>query len=316
MRSLLDFNLLRLLYSSSTTDVNPKRAEKFESSIVRGEEDEYPINADLLKLGGAVSLLRIILRLPDDSEVSDELWDEVIELMKFRVVDKVPLTCTLAVRALSRFVNDSENTDILDVFLEVLPLEQNSEVRKTIVLSLPPSNTTSQLIIDCTMDVSEPVRKAAYCVIANKFPLQSLSIKHRTTILQRGLADRSLAVSKECLKLMIDQWLAKCSNGDPVKLLKYLDVETYESVGESIMESLLKAGLVKPQNLESIQQYILRASTNEIKEGYSVDHSVRIKLMEPEVSLYWRMGKGSDAAATMGTEELYTLLKPQTTMIC
>ncbi|XP_039054367.1 condensin complex subunit 3-like isoform X2 [Hibiscus syriacus] len=254
----------------------------------------------------------IILRLPDDSEVSDELWDEVIELMKFRVVDKVPLIRTLAVRAFSRFVNDSENTDILDVFLEVLPLEQNSEVRKTIVLSFPPSNTTSQVIIDCTMDVSESVRKAAYCVIANKFPLQSLSIKHRTTILQRGLADRSVAVSKECLKLMIDQWLAKCCNGDHVKLLKYLDVETYESVGESVMESLLKAGLVKLQKLESIQQFILRASTNEIKEGDSVDYSVSIKLMEPEVSLYWRMvckhlqmeaqGKGSDAAATMGTE--------------
>lgn len=69
---------------------------------------------------------QIILRLPDDSEVSDELWDEVIELMKFRVVDKVPFIRTLAVRALSRFVNDSENSDILDLFLEVLPLEQNS----------------------------------------------------------------------------------------------------------------------------------------------------------------------------------------------
>ncbi|TYG73885.1 hypothetical protein ES288_D04G137600v1 [Gossypium darwinii] len=68
----------------------------------------------------------IILRLPDDSELSDELWDEVIELMKFRVVDKVLLIRTLVVWALSRFVNDSENNDILDLFLEVLPLEQNS----------------------------------------------------------------------------------------------------------------------------------------------------------------------------------------------
>lgn len=66
------------------------------------------------------------MRLPDDSEVSNEVWDEVIEVMKLRVVDKVPLIRTLAVRALSRFVNDSENSDILDLFLEVLPLEQNS----------------------------------------------------------------------------------------------------------------------------------------------------------------------------------------------
>ncbi|KAK6256137.1 Nuclear condensin complex subunit 3 [Theobroma cacao] len=254
----------------------------------------------------------IILRLPDDSEVSNELWDEVIELMKSRAVDKVPLIRTLAVRALSRFANDAENSDILDLFLEVLPLEQNPEVRKTIVLSLPASNTTSQLIIDCTMDVSESVRKAAYCVIANKFPLHSLSIKQRTIILQRGLADRSLAVSKECLKLMTDQWLAKCCNGDPIELLKYLDVETYESVGESVMESLLRAGLVNLDDGQSMRQYVLPASTNERIEGDLADFSASIQLMEPEVSLYWRtvckhlqmeaQAKGSDAAATTGTE--------------
>ena len=48
------------------------------------------------------------------------------------------------------------------------------EVRKTVLLSLPPSNATLEVIIDCTLDVSESVRKAAYCVLANKFPLQSL----------------------------------------------------------------------------------------------------------------------------------------------
>ena len=48
------------------------------------------------------------------------------------------------------------------------------EVRKTILLALPPSNATSQAVIDCTMDVSESVRKAAYYVLAEKFPPQSL----------------------------------------------------------------------------------------------------------------------------------------------
>lgn len=58
--------------------------------------------------------------------MSDELWDEVIECMKLRVTDRIPLIRTFAVRALSRFVNDSDNRDILDLFLEVLPLEQNA----------------------------------------------------------------------------------------------------------------------------------------------------------------------------------------------
>lgn len=66
------------------------------------------------------------MRLPDDTEVSDEVWDEVIECMKVRMGDKVPVIRTFAIRSLSRFVNDSDNNDILDLFLEVLPLEQNA----------------------------------------------------------------------------------------------------------------------------------------------------------------------------------------------
>ncbi|KAB5560881.1 hypothetical protein DKX38_005838 [Salix brachista] len=252
----------------------------------------------------------IILRLPDDAEVSNELWDEVIESMKLRIADKVPAIRTFAVRALSRFANDTENSDILDLFLEVLALEQNAEVRKTIVLALPPSNATSPTIIDCTLDMSESVRKAAFCVLANKFPLQSLSIKLRTVILQRGLADRSAAVAKVCLKLMRDEWLSKCCNDDPIELLKYLDVETYEVVGESVMEALLRDGLIKLHGDQSIRQYILSTFGEDGEEPENCPAS--IQLMEPEFALYWKTvlsflqsssnAKGSDAASTMGAE--------------
>ncbi|KAK0596897.1 hypothetical protein LWI29_019973 [Acer saccharum] len=221
----------------------------------------------------------IMIRLPDDTEVSNEVWDEVIECMKVRVEDKVSLIRTFAVRSLSRFVNDSDNSDILHLFLEVLPLEQNVEVRKIIVLSLPPSNATSQAIIDCTLDVSESVRKAAYCVLANKFPLQSLSGLQTTAVETR------------------------------VELLKYLDVETYELVGESVMEALLKDGSVKLSDGESIREYISSAS-DESEDSLHFTRS--IQLMEAEVALYWRtvcrhlqmeaQAKGSEAAATSGTE--------------
>ncbi|XP_034209472.1 condensin complex subunit 3 isoform X3 [Prunus dulcis] len=250
----------------------------------------------------------IILQLPDDAEVSSELWDEVVDCMKLRAGDKVPVIRISAVRALSRFASDCENSDILDLFLDMLPLEQTVEVRKTIVLSLPPSNVTAQAIIDSTLDVSESVRKAAYCVLASKFPLQSLSIKHRTLILQRGLADRSVAVSNECLKLLKDEWLIKCCRGDPLELLKFLDVETYEFVGESVADALLKAGLIKVRDGENIQQY----TSAEMAEEDSARCTPSIQLMEAEVALYWRMicrhlqmeaqAKGSDAASTMGTE--------------
>lgn len=66
------------------------------------------------------------MRLPDDAEVSNEVWDKVIDHMKLRVQDKVPLIRMFAVRSLSRFANDSENGDILNLLLEVITMEQNA----------------------------------------------------------------------------------------------------------------------------------------------------------------------------------------------
>ncbi|KAG9444465.1 hypothetical protein H6P81_015805 [Aristolochia fimbriata] len=250
----------------------------------------------------------IIMRLPDDAEVSDEIWDEVIDNMKQKVDDKVPSVRTFAVRSLARFAVDAENGgDIVDLFLEALSREPKPEVRKAIVLSLPPSSLTSVAIVERTLDVNESVRRASYCVLANKFPIQSLSIKQRTVVLQRGLADRSLSVIKECLKLLKDEWLTKGCGGDCVALLRFLDVETYEQVGEAVMDALLKAGMINLQDGQGIKQFLV--STSEGDEGQLVQN---VQMMEAEVALYWRticrylqieaQAKGSDAAATGGTE--------------
>lgn len=96
------------------------------------------------------------------------------------------------------------------------------------------------------------------------------SIKQRTDVLQRGLADRSTAVAKECIKLMKDEWLEKSCNGNSIQLLKFLDVETYESVGALVMTTLLKAGLIKLQNGQSIQNFVVPSS--ESAEGLSATY--------------------------------------------
>lgn len=59
---------------------------------------------------------------------------------------------------------------------------------------------------------------------------------------------------------MTDEWLNKCCHGNPVELLKYLDVETYERVGEYVMGALLGDSLLKLHDDESIQHYILTSS--------------------------------------------------------
>lgn len=59
---------------------------------------------------------------------------------------------------------------------------------------------------------------------------------------------------------MKDEWLIKCCNEDPLVLLKYLDVETYEMVGESVAGALLKGGEIRVPEGDSIRQYILSNS--------------------------------------------------------
>lgn len=49
----------------------------------------------------------------------------------------------------------------------------------------------------------------------------------------------------------------KSCSGDPIVLLRYLDVETYELVGESVMEALLHAGLGNIQKNGSLTQFNL-----------------------------------------------------------
>ncbi|XP_052730482.1 uncharacterized protein LOC128195832 [Vigna angularis] len=115
-----------------------ERVVSFVSALAASASDEFPDCFLKFLLAAATTsnktvrfracqiVSEIILRLPDDAEVSNEIWDEVIEWMMVRVRDKIPMVRTFAVRALSRFVNDSLNSDILDLYLEVLPLEQNA----------------------------------------------------------------------------------------------------------------------------------------------------------------------------------------------
>ena len=56
--------------------------------------------------------------------------------------------------------------------------------------------------------------------------------------------------------MLKDEWLVKYCGGDVISLLRFLDVETYESVGESVTAVLLKDGALRVHDGYSIRQYI------------------------------------------------------------
>jgi condensin complex subunit 3 len=69
--------------------------------------------------------------------------------------------------------------------------------------------------------------------------------------------------------MLKDEWLVKHCGGDVITLLRLLDVETYESVGESVMVVLLKDGVVRVQDGQTIRQYFTANTENDGKSQES-----------------------------------------------
>ncbi|KAL2651267.1 hypothetical protein R1flu_019395 [Riccia fluitans] len=250
----------------------------------------------------------VIIELPEDVPVADDLWDRIISSMLRRMQDKMTSVRVFAARALSRLVtaDDIDNDKTVLAYRQALKSDQRAEVRKMVVLSMPAMNATVADVVEQTADVSEVVRKSTYTVLATKFRLQSLSIMQRALILRRGLAERVPGVRAVCVEMLKSVWLEKDCNGDIVTLLRYLDVETHEKVGESVMLELLRQGLdIKTSCIGGLRQFLPSENgTGEERSSY--------KLLDAEQALYWRMlcthihseaeAKGSDAATTGGAE--------------
>jgi condensin complex subunit 3 len=91
------------------------------------------------------------------------------------------------------------------------------------------------------------------------------SIKHRTTLLRRGLKDRFPLVVKECIRMLKEEWFTKCCGGDRVAMLIFFDVESYELIGEAVIEAFLNDGVVHIQEGRSIRDYISSENQSEGK---------------------------------------------------
>ena len=78
--------------------------------------------------------------------------------------------------------------------------------------------------------------------------------------------------------MLKEKWLVECCEGNLITLLRCLDVETYESEGESVMEALFEEGSLYDLVGLSIRQFI----SSKIKSAEG------IQLMEPEVAFYWK----------------------------
>ena len=182
--------------------------------------------------------------LSDDAEISDELWDNVHESMCARALDKVSKVRAFAIAALQRMQDPMDGEDeVLLLMLKAMNTDSCKDVRKAAIehISVSPL-TIPKILLRLRDDVQPDVRRKAIDKFSS-IPVAMLKINDRVTLLQCGLHDRDAGVRHACETLLREHWLGVCCGGDPIKLLRALDVEGTETrTTEAVVRCMLGHG--------------------------------------------------------------------------
>eukprot|EP00514_Thraustochytrium_sp_LLF1b_P009917 CAMPEP_0184543104 /NCGR_PEP_ID=MMETSP0199_2-20130426/2681_1 /TAXON_ID=1112570 /ORGANISM="Thraustochytrium sp., Strain LLF1b" /LENGTH=941 /DNA_ID=CAMNT_0026937087 /DNA_START=84 /DNA_END=2906 /DNA_ORIENTATION=+ len=208
------------------------------------EAEDKAVRMRVAQLVGA-----ILHNIPDDGQfLQDETWDKLETKITARLSDKAPAVRAQAVIALERLQDAAmcaEGKDpICDALTELLHNDSSAEVRKAVLSTVMVTKSSLPHIVQRTRDSKDDVRAVAFQVLGKRVHLKKLSIAQRATLLNDGLKDRSAAVRDACTKMLCEHWIGLVA-GDPIELIRFLDVETYE---ETVLLALRTLFLQADQN--------------------------------------------------------------------
>lgn len=128
--------------------------------------------------------------MPENSTISDSMWTKLTETVISRIQDKSPVVRVQAVLTARKLQNPKDaDCEIMKALVFHLT-DPSSAVRRTVVSSIALNKLTITYVLAKTRDVNENVRRHAY-IVFSKVKVLNITIKYRTTILERGLQDRS-----------------------------------------------------------------------------------------------------------------------------
>eukprot|EP00457_Paulinella_chromatophora_P000599 gb/GEZN01000599.1/.p1 GENE.gb/GEZN01000599.1/~~gb/GEZN01000599.1/.p1 ORF type:complete len:1265 (+),score=317.01 gb/GEZN01000599.1/:306-3797(+) len=240
----------------------------------------------------------VLSSLPEEAELSEELFEQIVEGVLPCTKDKVPQVRLQAVAGLVRMQDcEDPEDDVLTEYLRLLSTDSSPLVRAAVLQHITISRVTLPECLKRTRDVHDTVRQTAFDMLREKVSLRSLRILQRIQLLRAGLRDRAANVKTACIRLVVDSWL-RSSEDDVVKLLECLDVETYTEEAELLLSILFAEGLDKGSNTPK--------------------PPLAAELLTPESVIYWRclldyyrkQNKVSELEeAMMDTVELCELIK-------
>ncbi|XP_077136116.1 condensin complex subunit 3 [Ranitomeya variabilis] len=219
-------------------------------------------------------IYKLLVNLPENALIDDDLFDKIHDAMLIRVTDKVPNVRIQAVLALARLQDPSDvNCPVINVYMHLLENDLNPEVRRAVLSCIAPSARTLPKIVGRTKDVKELVRKLAYQVLAEKVHIRALTIAQRVSLLQLGLNDRSEAVKDIMQKKLLQSWL-KYTEGNVLELLHRLDVENSPEVAVSALNTMFA--------LSSVSELVEKCKNIDERKLIPLD------TLTPENVLYWK----------------------------
>ena len=238
---------------------------------------------------------KLLNSLGEDAEVSEELYEEILQAMLARLNDKVPVVRVHAVAAVARLQDPTDSADpVTAEYMRLISSDTSKEVRKAVLANLGVSALTLPHILERLRDVKDDVRKYTYSVVAIKIDVKALKIEQRVLLIG-GLQDRCEAVRKACVHMMVSKWLPRCDN-NPINLLKLLDVELHPEQAERAVRAILGEGGIK----SSASAAFLPYHENRKKFGDA---------LTAEEAFYWRvLGK---VATERNDDELMEAALPE-----
>ncbi|CAK9099602.1 Condensin complex subunit 3 (Chromosome-associated protein G) (Condensin subunit CAP-G) (hCAP-G) (Melanoma antigen NY-MEL-3) (Non-SMC condensin I complex subunit G) (XCAP-G homolog), partial [Durusdinium trenchii] len=254
----------------------------------------------------------ILLVIPDDGEfLSDAMWDKLEKKMMSRLDDKNPSVRANAVRALERLQDtalcSAGKDPIMNKLKVMVGVDTSAQVRKAALRSIVVTKETLGDIVARTRDVKSDVRACAFVQLAKRVHIKNLSILQRIQLLNDGLKDRSEVVRVAARQMVCDRWVALV-DGDPISLLRFLDVEASE-------EPVLLALRVVLDEAEAQARRGEDKSSSSVVKLASWDLNANAKLaLTPEGALFWRAR--CSALQAQGREDELEALVPDLSSLC
>eukprot|EP00808_Paulinella_micropora_P019761 g28875.t1 len=221
---------------------------------------EYVLTYLLSRLGAQDKAVRyrscqllasMLATLPEEAEISEDVFEQIVEKVLPCARDKVAPVRLQAVAALVRMQDGEEREDeVLSEYLRLLATDSAQAVRAAVLQHIAISRETLPHVLKRARDAHADVRVATFDVVREKIPLRSLRISQRIQLLRDGLRDRVATVQAACLRLVAESWLPS-TDDNLVKLLECLDVETYTEEAELLLGVLFQEGLDQGSNTPS-----------------------------------------------------------------